>query len=295
MNKNDRNQNCQYNNNYSQVQYRPNHNDNHNRDNVIRKNENTSYLNQNNSVQQKTDIICFKCGTTGHKSVNCKIQKKLIKEHVTRSAPKISKIPSYTPIKLINVNNNYKISEHDQNIALLQNVVNETHVKNDDFISKDIANNNGYCDLDNFFKEPVITENKHFSNSNIDTNKNKSNNDIQIHSFKATNKQCLLDRKQYYNAININSYDNKSKDFLHSENINSHVDKKFISTCNPASFPPTYSPGLRLEIIGSINKIENSFIIDTGAMASLIKVDNLTFRKTTKRNGFSKINYGKRF
>jgi len=54
--------------------------------------------------------------------------------------------------------------------------------------------------------------------------------------------------------------------------------KKYITTCNPTSLPAVFEPGQILEVVGKINNIEYNFVIDTGAIASIINADNLPIR-----------------
>lgn len=47
------------------------------------------------------------------------------------------------------------------------------------------------------------------------------------------------------------------------------------STCNPALFPATFHPGMPLVIMDKINENDYSYVVNTGAMVSLIRVNNL--------------------
>jgi predicted aspartyl protease len=49
---------------------------------------------------------------------------------------------------------------------------------------------------------------------------------------------------------------------------------EYITTCNPMS-SRIFQPGLRLTILGKIENEQHSFVIDTGATASIINVEKL--------------------
>lgn len=69
--------------------------------------------------------------------------------------------------------------------------------------------------------------------------------------------------------------------------MKSHIDKKYIRTCNPTSFASSSS--LRLEVLGKINNIDFNFINDTGVTVSIINVKKLSMSVKPKQINYVNI------